>query len=214
MTKNDAFQLIKDKNPPVIFLAGKTSTGKTTFSKELVSNLNYATIELDDIVMESVVKNNPTVSVADIFVNIYKGGENKEWQDIFIQATKDAIEKESKPVIVEGALADTSAMKEIVSEDVLIVFMHPDSIERYIERLISRFKDGMSTRGLKEDTGLPKVFWNMVNQGDTDSFIETGEINSSLHKSFESYATLSQQESLKRLERFQSIFKDVVIIYT
>lgn len=212
MNRDEAFKFIEGIKAPVIFLTGKTSTGKTTFSKELVGRLGYTTIELDNIVNEFIVKDNPTEKTSDIFIDVYRNASNQIWKDQFINATKNAITNASKPVIVDGALANTDVMKAIFLEDVMIVFMHPDSLERYIERLVARFKGGMSTQNSRENTGLPKAFWSMVNQGDIDNFLETEEINSSLAKSFRVYAESSQKESFKRLNVFQSSFKNILIV--
>ena len=47
--------LLDQNNPRLIFIIGKTCTGKSTFAKSL-DEQNYKHLELDYIVLESVIK--------------------------------------------------------------------------------------------------------------------------------------------------------------
>ncbi len=204
-------QEVESQKPRVVYLSGKTSTGKTTFAKELERH-GYKIIELDPIVTASVVV--PFgVLPGEGFITAYRDIGPKEQTGAFITAAKARIEQEvqSSPVIVEGAIATPRILKEVLSGDLAdfyFVYFHPVNLDVYAGRIRERFVAGAASG----KSGLPKHFWSLVQKADTEHFINTGEVNLNLERVIEKYAELSMQESAKRLASFQEEFENIHLI--
>jgi guanylate kinase len=207
----DVTNKIAEQRPRIVYLSGKTCTGKTTFAKKL-QELGYSIIELDPVVMKSVVI--PFgVKPGEGFLTAYRGIGSKEQTQAFIDATKKEIQEKIKPspVVVEGAIATPHILKEVFSEnlnDFRFVYLHPVNSEVYSTRIKERFIAGAATG----TSGLPKHFWEMVDQIDLEHFVNTKELNAGIEKALEEYTKLSMFESKKRLELFQEEFNDIQVV--
>ncbi|MFM2423800.1 MAG: hypothetical protein RLZZ70_187 [Candidatus Parcubacteria bacterium] len=211
MNAIDVIDKIEEQKPRVVYLSGKTCTGKTTFAKKL-QELGYLIIELDPVVMKSVVI--PfDVKPGEGFLTAYRGMGSKEQTQAFIDAAKKEIQEKIKysPIVVEGAIATTHILKEVFSgnlNDFRFVYLHPINPEVYTARIKERFIAGAATG----TSGLPKHFWEMVDQTDLENFVSTKELNIGIEKALEKYTKLSILESKKRLEHFQDEFNDIQVV--
>lgn len=213
MTKETALEQIKTNASRLIYLCGKTSTGKTTLAKQIVDDFGYSLIELDDIIMHSVIAPLGIKNASDAFGAAYRGLGSPEYTVTFIAATKCAIADAvtASPVIVEGSIAKASIIKEIFSGDLtdfVFLYLHPTDAEAYRARIRKRFIGGARNG----TSGLPKPFWSLIDPKDLETFISTGELNTPLEECIRHYADLSIAESRERLAEFQKEFPNITII--
>lgn len=211
MNSIEVINEIEEQKPRAVYLSGKTCTGKTTFAKKL-QGMGYSIIELDPVVMRSVVI--PFgVKPGEGFLTAYRGMGLKEHTQAFIDAAKKEIQEKikSSPVVVEGAIATSQILKEVFSDnlnDFRFVYLHPVNPEVYSARIKERFIAGAATG----TSGLPKHFWEMVDTIDLEHFVTTKELNAGIDKALEEYTKLSMLESKKRLELFQEEFSDIQVV--
>jgi guanylate kinase len=202
---------IQKQRPRVVYLSGKTCTGKTTLASKL-QQYEYSIIELDSIVTKSVIipfDSNP----GDGFISAYRDIGPKKLTQAFINAAKKEILKQSKssPVIIEGAIGAPRILQEVFSDHLnnfWFIYLHPVSVHIYSKRIQERFIAGAATGTSR----LPKHFWEMINQNDLNHFLSTGELNTEINIAIEKYAKQSILESKKRLELFQKEFRDIYVI--
>lgn len=201
---------IKSDKPKVVYLSGKTCTGKTTFAGVL-EELQYSRIELDQIVTKSIVEQYG-VFPNDAFLTAYRGEGLQEHTQAFIAAAKQEIISKMaiSPVVVEGAVAKAEILSSVfsgLSEDFFFIYFHPHNIDVYAERIKERFVNGIYTN----TTGLPKRFWSLVRDADIEEFKISGHISKTLGDSILEFARTSAEESKNRLEH---LMKDFPNIYT
>jgi guanylate kinase len=202
---------IEEQKPRVVYLSGKTCTGKTTFANELARH-GYSIIELDPIVTRSVVV--PFgVKPGDGFLTAYRDIGSPEQTQAFIDAAKEEIRGKAKssPVVVEGAIATSRILKEVFSSelsDFQFVYLHPVNGDVYSRRIKERFVTGAATG----TSGLPKHFWEIVDERDLEHFVNTGEVNTGIEKAIDEYTKLSMLESSNRLKLFQEEFNDIQVV--
>ncbi|MEI8339472.1 MAG: hypothetical protein WCF94_02295 [bacterium] len=211
MSKELVLKTVEEQKPRLIYLSGKTCTGKTTFSNELEQQ-GYTKIELDKIVMRSVVT--PfNVNPGDGFRTAYRGLGPKEQIDEFVKATKEEITKrvQETSLVIEGAIATPEILSAVFSGDLTdftFIYFHPVNIDVYEGRILSRFiagaKDGSS--------GLPKDFWSLVKDSDLDEFKSTDHVNSGIKNAINEYAIKSMNESQIRLAGFKTYFPNIIVI--
>jgi guanylate kinase len=211
MKIEEVAELIQIEKPQIIYLSGKTCTGKTTFANNLQKH-GYSILELDTIVIQSVIIPYG-VKESDGFLTAYRDAGPEEQTQAFIETAKKDILEKSKlsPVVVEGAIARPRILKEILSDDLKdfeFIYLHPINIDLYKGRIRERFINGAAIG----TSGLPKHFWEMVKKDDLQYFIDTREINEGIEKVIEDYTKLSMQESFNRLSHFQKEFSDIKVI--
>jgi guanylate kinase len=117
MTKDALLEKIKRENPRLVYLSGKTSTGKSTLANELRDMYGYSKIELDDIVFSAVIEPFNVEIPTNAFRTVYRDTEPKEQVEAFIEASKKEIKEILKlaPIVVEGSIAKTRVLKEVFS---------------------------------------------------------------------------------------------------
>lgn len=81
MTVTKIYQDIANQKPPVIYVSGKTSTGKSTFGRRLHDELNYQVIELEAVLLEIVSKHG--FDEQTTFVKFYTIRENLKQRRYF-----------------------------------------------------------------------------------------------------------------------------------
>ncbi len=202
LTQESLLADIKSELPRLIFLTGKTSTGKTTLSN-LIGGFGYEVITLDSVVQESVIKKFHVEKEEEAFP-VYHNNVPKEWADSFVEAARAQIRfsVEKGPVLIEGSLADNELIKRIFCdafEEFTFIFLLPINIPLYAHRIQKRFMKGIKTN----TTGLPKQFFEMVTPTEIETFLQTEKVNTSLAKQLKAFATESAEESKRRLAYFK-----------
>lgn len=211
MNNTETVEFIKSNHPRLVYLSGKTCTGKTTFA-DLLCKFDYEKIELDAIVVESVVKKFGVQS-GDGFRTAYRGLGPVEQTDSFINAAKAEIQSklQASSLVVEGAIADPEILRKLFSDDLsdfVFIYFHPVDAEAYGKRILQRF-----TQFAKVGTaGLPKDFWEMVQKADFDEFIATDIVNQSILQAIKAYVDKSMKESVTRLEGFRALFAEIEVV--
>lgn len=211
MTTEKILEKVQHQQPRLIYLSGKTCTGKTTFANYLVQH-GYKKIELDKIVTESVVI--PFgVLPGDGFRTAYRDLGPVEQTNAFIGAAKMEISKklEEASLVVEGAIASPRILGELFSgefKSFLFIYLHPVHADIYEQRILSRFEAGAKS----DSAGLPKDFWELIQVSDLQEFKNTDKVSSGILTSIKVYAAKSMEESKKRLEGFQAAFTDIAIV--
>jgi hypothetical protein len=211
MDKEAVLEKITDQQPRLIYVSGKTCTGKTTFAHFLEQH-GYKKVELDKVVTHAVVI--PfNVQPGDGFRTAYRDEGPREQTSAFTDAAKlEIIESlKTSSLVVEGAIAKPRILGEIFSgelKDFVFVYFHPIHADVYEQRILSRF-----IGGAKDGTaGLPKDFWALVQEPDLEEFKKTDVIVQGIHQAIKQYAAKSMEESKVRLEGFRVSFPDIAVV--
>ena len=213
MTIDEMYAVIKTHTPHLIYLSGKTSTGKSTFSRKLAQDLGYKVIELDQLVQNAVIKQFNLTDEGTAFVEVYHRRDQHLWVQEFVKATREYMDEhiqKGEHLIIEGAVANPITLSELFNgyQDPVFIYFHPDNIDSYIRNLTSRFL----TTDEKNNGSLPAAFWKLIDTTEFKTFCNTRVISKKIAESIEKFALLSQEESEKRLKNFQEYFKDIQII--
>ena len=204
-------EYVSRNRPATIHISGKTSTGKSSLAKELEKLFEYKVVELDQILINEVVKNN-SAAEGVVFVEVYKNRKRLDWIERFISATKrrlNELHSSNINVVIDGAVAHPQTLKEILCDsNAIIIYLHPESLETYIRNLTSRFL----TATRQSNAGLPIQFWDKVPDDDFLSFLNDKQLSPNIKKAIEIYAKESQIESTKRLGIFQDNFTNLLVV--
>jgi len=215
MTTDEMYQYAYNKEPQLLYVSGKTCTGKTNFSKRLSASSGYRVIELDKVVLEAIV--NPfdlQGSQGDVFLSVYKTADNAGWIDIFVTEAQKRIKDllmRSKKVIIDGAVANPTIMQKIFDglPEVLCIYFHPlEASPNYQRNLTNRFKDTTA----QNENGLPKAFWECINKESFARFCSDRSITPELEQGIRLYAQRSSQESVVRLGTLQKSFPHIMVV--
>lgn len=211
MTVDEMYAAIAEQRPPVIYVSGKTSTGKSTFGRRLRDKLGYHVIELEAVLLE-IVNTHGFDEQSTFRKVLYEPGEFKE-KALFLEATDkiivDALNNDH-PVVIEGAVANAETLQRILqpAKELFFLYFHPDNINVYIRNLTNRFMESSeSSYG-----GLPSKFWQLIDDAEFKAFCQTRQLSDGLKKSITQYAQESREESLVRLETFKEKFNDITMI--
>lgn len=210
-TIQDAIGFITAQKPALIYLSGKTSTGKTTFCRKLMNEFAYHHIELDKIVHTSIVDSFNVQNIPEAFVVAYRNAEPAVWRDAFIEAARLALQDafHRSPVIVEGAIANPTTLYEIFKDRAYtFVYLHPVDTEEYAKRITQRFIQGISDG----KSGLPQSFWKYVSDDDIEVCKIMHAVSPGAASHIKDFARDSILESKKRLESFQSVFGNIIVV--
>jgi len=210
MSIDEIVTKIKLEKPEVIYLSGKTSTGKSTLANRLNSEMSYQIIELDQVVEVAVVKKLSLPDPSRVFVEVYRNRSQRDLIDLFVSAAQADIQKllqNNKRVIVEGAIANPITLKELFAEipNFSFIYIHPRNLSTYQHNLLSRFvKADRQNRA-----GLPSAFWALMDEQAFEQFCEDRQITPKLTGIIKQYAALSAKESEVRLKEFREHFNNV-----
>lgn len=212
MNIQDALELIKSESPQIIYLSGKTSTGKSTFANKLRDEFGYVALGLDDIVYQHVIKALQLKDSQHVFIEVYRQRSKPVWLRRFITAAREEINraiKDGKKVILEGAVAHPDTLKELLNGyQFLFLYFHPVALERYQQFLLNRFQG--STKDYQNE--LPLLFWEQFKDSELDQFYMNRELTPAIEAVIERYASISQQESTERLNSFKKDFSDINVV--
>jgi len=213
MNLGEVYEQIKSAKPRIVYISGKTSTGKTTFAHQLAENLGYVSVSFDRIVQKNVVEKFDVVDIPKAYVVAYRLGEPSEWREAFITGAQQELQTAvlQGNVVVEGSMANPHTLQSIFADmlsDLEFIYIHPTPMEKYISRIYKRFIEGAR----KGTSGLPKDFWPMLPNGELEKFKKTGEMTSGIENSIKEFSKKSQTESLERLHALQEVFSDITVV--
>jgi 2-phosphoglycerate kinase len=213
MTKDEFIDTVKKELPQIVYLAGRTSTGKSTLARKLSLEYGYSIIELDEIIKQKIIIPNNITDETSVFTAVYRDQGMSEYVERFIIESQKAITTalQTGNVVIEGAIASPRVLNEIFQNNLkafLFGYLHPTSTSEYIVRVMKRLKE---SRGMG-NAGLPKTFWDFVPESTLDYFRRTSEINSDMELAVSAFIKHSQELSKKRLNNFLSSNKDIMLI--
>lgn len=210
MTVDEIYKDIAKQKPLVIYVSGKTSTGKSTFGRRLRNQLSYQVIELEAVLL-GIVETHGFDEQTTFRKVLYDPGEF-EAKTLFFNATDRIISEalaSNYPVIIEGAVANVDTLERILrpAPNLLFLCFHPKDIEIYIRNLTKRFMESSK----ESYGGLPLKFWKLIDDEEFKNICKTRELTESLRASIRKYALISQNESLTRLAEFRQKFKNIIV---
>ncbi len=213
MTVDEIYTVITRQKPPIIYVSGKTSAGKSTFGRKLHDGLGYQVIELEAVLLD-IVKARGFDEQTTFRKILYDAGEFEE-KTLFFKATDQIISgalAKGHPIVIEGAVASVETLTRILqpAKDLLFLYFHPKDISIYVRNLTNRFMQ--SDKG--SYAGLPLKFWQLIDEEEFKTFCKTRELSKGLENSIKQYAQTSQKESVTRLDEFQKKFRDIIVVET
>jgi predicted kinase len=213
MTFDEALRFVRETEPNILYIGGKTSTGKSTFAAQLKEDLRYKVVELDKVVQGSVILPLKISNHGEAFNEVYKRRDKLDWIQRFIEAAdNEAAEviKTSSRVIIDGAVANPVTLRELLASlpGVVILYFHPTDLDVYERNLTNRFKMATPTH----TAGLPTQFWDLVDKAEFQRFCETGVISVPLRESISKYAHKSQESSEQRIDEQSAIAPNMRIV--
>ncbi len=131
MTIDEIYSAIATQKPPIIYISGKTSTGKSTFGRKLHDELGYHTIELEAVLLEIVQKHQ--FDEQSTFRKVFYEPEDFEAKTLFLKATDqiiaDALAKD-RPTVIEGAVANVETLNRLLRSagDLFFLYFHPSDL--------------------------------------------------------------------------------------
>lgn len=212
MNISQATEHIGSTKPQVVYISGKTSTGKSTLSRALKEQYDYTIIELDEVVLESVIKRYSVQDRGYAFIEVYRNNDRQEWIDSFISAAREIISnsiQQGHRVVLEGAVSSTATLQRLLEGlAVETYYLHPVTLENYTRNLSSRFVTANAHGG----ASLPKGFWQLIDDDEFATFNKTRSITPRIQESILEYARSSQAESLERLNNLKISFDNVHVV--
>lgn len=200
---HSVYREIDSGHPKVVFLNGKTSTGKTTLSNALKDRYNCAVIELDEVVYKldcPFGKNR--------FIEAYQKRDDQDFTRSFVQAVQQEISGALDThdfAIIEGAIVNIETLKEVIGEwsnSFLFIYLDIKNIDVYIQRLRNRFILSSQDDG----NGLPSLFWDKFTPEILRAYYKNREVTPVIEAAIKDYAIDSVKASEQRLARFSTEF--------
>jgi adenylate kinase family enzyme len=123
------------------FITGRSSSGKTTFSKKLKEK-GFHIVEFDHIAKTQV--NNIFNLTQDQSIDIVRGKSSEEIENYFINKIHESIESAlpDQKIIVEGTISNDRVLNKIFNgkfADYTFLFLYPLHKDKYLERIKKRF---------------------------------------------------------------------------
>lgn len=213
LSRNELLTYIKKTKPTLIYLSGKTSTGKTAFSNTLNHKLGYTQIEFDQIVLNSIAKYYSISNRSQAFVVVYRGTGPQIQVKSFITSARKTLLRALKNgfVVTEGAIANPNILKRIFSDelkDFLFIYFQPVNQLIHARRIKERFIKGASDG----TTRLPKTFWAGIKTDEFEQYLKTKKITPPIEKSIQNYSRIAIEDSKERLKSFQQNFPNIIVV--
>ena len=213
MTPSEAFAFVATSRPSIVCVAGKTSTGKSTFARRLHEECAYHVIDLDSIVDEAVIQPFQLTNRGEVFIAVYKERTQRAWLEAFVTAAQAALvvcQELGQAAVIDGAIANPRTLREILSvaPDTVMLYFHPQHLATYRQYLTSRFQQTTSDY----QAGLPQTFWRLVNTAEFRQFCQDGIVRPGLAAAIADYAAASQASSNKRLKELGRYFPQVQVV--
>ncbi|HSW79617.1 MAG TPA: AAA family ATPase [Candidatus Saccharimonadales bacterium] len=213
MTVDEAFEHIKKNRPQIIFINGKTATGKTTFAKKLKAELGYFLIEMDTVARQEVIIPLGLPDNGTTFKEIYRYRNHLDWIDLNIRKLQEFAKKafsEGHPVVFDGAMPNTTTMNQLFAglPNPEILFFHPSNLKKYEQYVTQRF----ILSDENNNAQLPTSFWEMMDDDEFKKFCQTREITPTLKKIIEDYCIYGLKSSTNRLAELEQNFNTIVLV--
>ncbi len=213
MNADEAFEMVRTRQPRIVYVSGKTSTGKTTFARRLQQAFGYSLIELDTVVSDDVITPLALPDRGKAFNAVYKNDDQPDLIKAFLAGAQQRIAAQleaGKPVVIDGAVVNPHTLKKLLAPypGLLFLYFHPGHLPTYERYLTERFKLATPTH----EAGLPLGFWERVNDAAFAAFCKTSVINPGLQRAIHSYAEYSQHSSTERIATFRQHFSDIHIV--
>ncbi|MFA5024959.1 MAG: hypothetical protein WC503_00430 [Candidatus Shapirobacteria bacterium] len=201
-------KIIGKEQPKLVFIAGKTCVGKSTFARDL-KIWEYEHLELDLVVRESVIKRFGVLNPNEAFL-VYKGIAPENWQKSFEKATHKLIEERLKfsKVVVDAALADVGVLKRVFSkklDNFFCVYIHPFSRDFYYKNIFNRF-----VNDAKNNTRSFPI-WDYVTPEVFDDYQINGNQGLMINQVVYQYADESTKLSKERFELFEKAYPKIIL---
>lgn len=211
MIAEEIFQKIASQKPPVIYISGKTSTGKSTFARRLRDELGYRIIELEAVLLTIIEERKLDEQLT--FRNVLHDAGDSLEKRLFFEATAHLINEalaSGELLVIEGAVANTETLKRILmpAASPLFLYFHPNNLDVYIRNLTKRFMEA----GENSYGGLPMKFWKLIDDTAFVAFCQTRTLTPALRAAIREYAVMSQGQSQHRLEEYCQVFGDVTVV--
>jgi adenylate kinase family enzyme len=210
MSSIDSVYLELDSShPKLVFLNGKTSTGKTTLSSELQARYDCAVVELDEVVYKLECPEGK-----NRFIEAYQMRDDAVFTNSFVESVRSEIRDALRNhdfVIIEGAIVNIETLKEIINEwsdSFLFIYLDIKNIDVYIRRLTSRFV--LSTKD--DGNGLPSLFWDKFSAEILEDYYNKREMTPAIDAAIKDYAVDSIKASEVRLASFSSKFDHILTV--
>ena len=199
---------IEKEQPRLIFLAGKTCVGKSTFARSL-KKFSYKHLELDLLIREKVVKKFKIADANEAYL-VYKDKAPREWQQSFEKATHNLIEENLKfsKIVVDAAIADVKVLKRIFSEnlnDFLCVYLYPFDQKFYYQAIFNRFVKDIKTK----TQSFP--IWDYITPEILDDYLKNGKDGRKIDGVIRRYRDESTALSAKRYEKFKRAYPKIIL---
>lgn len=215
MNIKEAAELVAATKPSLLYISGKTCTGKTTFAREIAERFGYVIITLDEIVLDAVIRPlGLEAKEGDVFVDVYRTAETPDLVNRFVAETRKRIaayQAEHTPILIEGAVANPDVLNQVLADipDARALYFHPKATDStYLRNLESRFR-GTS---LEFRNGLPNGFWKYIDMDEFAQFCKDGIITPSLREGIRNYCDDSTAASGKRLAILKQHLKRLDVV--
>lgn len=211
MTVAEIYQTISTQKPPIIYLSGKTSTGKSTFARRLRDELGYKIIELEAVLLSMVKEQH--LDEQSTFRTVMHGTEESPEKTNYLQITSALINealKNNEPVVIEGAIANVETLQRVLqpATPLLFLYFHPDDMTTYVRNLTNRFMEADEN----SYGGLSMNFWKGIDADEFKTFCKTRKLTPVLEAAIRDYALNSQKSSTSRLEESRRLFGDIMVV--
>lgn len=212
MTIEALYQAISRQRPPVIYLSGKTATGKSTFGRKLRDSLEYQVIELEDILLDMIKAQrlDERATFRKVFHDSEESGEKSQFLNNTNHLLTEAVTNK-RPLVIEGAVSNADTLQQILAPagTMLFLYFHPRDIKKYVRNITQRFmQTGKDSYG-----GLPATLWQFIDDQEFETFCATQKLTKSLEDSIHQFALAAQKESLARLQKYRQKFKNIEVVY-
>lgn len=204
----EAKKIIVKEQPKLVFVAGKTCVGKSTFARDL-KTWGYEHLELDLVVRESVIKKFKVLNENEAFL-VYKGIALGKWQRSFEKATYKLVRERLKfsKVVVDAALADVGVIKRIFLgklDNFLCVYIHPFTRNFYYINIFNRF-----VNDVKNNTKSFPI-WDYVTPEIYDDYLLNGENGLKIKQVICRYRDESIALSKERFHNFEKEIPNIIL---